>query len=31
MTETVLVTNIPSIKEAEEFDSHVLDHEYTVH
>ena len=31
LTDTVLVTNIPSINEAEEFDRHVLDNQYTLH
>ena len=30
-TDTSLITNNPSIKEVEEFDRHVLDHEYTLH
>ena len=30
-TDTFLITNIPSINEAEKFDRHVLDHEYTLH
>ena len=31
LTDTSLITNIPSINEAEEFDRHVLDHLYTLH
>ena len=31
LTDTLLFTNTPSINEAEEFDRHVHDHEYTVH
>ena len=31
LADTFLITNIPSINEAEEFDRHVLDHEYTLH
>ena len=29
LTDTFLITNTPSIEEAEEFDRHVLDHQYT--
>ena len=28
LTDTFLITNTPSIEEAEEFDRHVLDHQY---
>ena len=31
LTVTFLITNIPSIKEADDFDRHVLDHLYTLH
>ena len=29
LTDTFLITNTPYINEAEEFDRHVLDHQYT--
>ena len=31
LTDTFFITNTPSIDEAEEFDRHVLDHQYTLH
>ena len=31
LTDTSLITNTPYINEAEEFDRHVLDHQYTLH
>ena len=31
LTDTFLITNTPSINEAEEFDRHVLDHQYSLH
>ena len=31
LTDTFLITNTPSIEEAEEFDRHVLDHQYSLH
>ena len=31
LTDTFLITNTPSIEEAEEFDRPVLDHQYTLH
>ena len=31
LTDTFLITNTPSIDEAEEFDRHVLDHQYCLH
>ena len=30
LTDTFLITNTPSINEAEEFDRHVLDHQYSL-
>ena len=31
LADTFLITNTPSIEEAEEFDRHVLDHQYSLH
>ena len=31
LRDTFLITNTPSIEEAEEFDRHVLDHQYCLH
>ena len=31
LTDTFLITNTPSINEAEKFDRHVLDHQYSLH
>ena len=31
LTETYLITNTPSIEEAEEFYRHILDHQYSLH
>ena len=31
LTDTFLITNIPSIDEAEEFDRHILEHKYSLH
>ena len=31
LTDTFFITNTPCIDEAEEFDRHVLDHQYTIH
>ena len=31
LTDTSLITNTPYINEAEEFDRHFLDHQYTIH
>ena len=30
LTDKFLITNIPSIEEVEEFDRHVLDHQYSL-
>ena len=31
LTDTFFITNTPSVEEAEEFDRHVLDHQYSLH